>query len=185
MNIRHYLLLKVYELGQDIETTKSILFKKNVKSLVKVLQEQNEAERVLLEAMEDLVEQMPDVTSEEVDNLYQIRYDKQAETEHICHEAKQKLDRVTSTFSLHSSKRRSVPNSSPEMSSPNMNRSYQPYSPPPTPPSRQSDSEQAFTARVWSTGGEATSVGSSPIVPSAPSIDELEINNFHVVTCHS
>lgn len=43
---------KVYELNQEIETTKSILFKKKFKIFTEALKRQNEAERVLIEAMQ-------------------------------------------------------------------------------------------------------------------------------------
>lgn len=87
----------MYEFSQEIDTTKSILFKRNMKSLTEALKRQNEAERVLLEAMESLLNQIPDVSNEEVDDINEITYRNKRNTEEICEEAKKKLSTLSSS----------------------------------------------------------------------------------------
>ncbi len=43
--------MKIFELIRDFDVARSILFKENFKSYIESMQEQNEAEKVLLEAM--------------------------------------------------------------------------------------------------------------------------------------
>lgn len=83
--------LKLFELSTEIDSTKSILFKKSMLSLNETLQRQNEAERVLLVAMKELLGQIPDVSGEEVDDLGAIIYENKAACAEICMEAKKRL----------------------------------------------------------------------------------------------
>ena len=46
------LYFKVYKFLEDVETTKATLFKKNMRILTETLKRQNEAERILLDAMD-------------------------------------------------------------------------------------------------------------------------------------
>ncbi|RNA18068.1 Zinc-binding alcohol dehydrogenase domain-containing 2 [Brachionus plicatilis] len=89
--------IKIYELNQEIETTKSILFKKNLKTFTDALMRQNEAEKVLIEAMQSLLDQIPDVSGEEVDNINDIAYKNKKFTEDICTAAKKKLSSLSSS----------------------------------------------------------------------------------------
>ncbi|CAF0729709.1 unnamed protein product [Brachionus calyciflorus] len=92
--------IKLYEFGHEIETSKSILFKRNMKLLAEALKRQNEAERVLLEAMENLLDQIPDISNEEVDDINEITYKNKKLTEEICEEAKKKLTTLSSSSLL-------------------------------------------------------------------------------------
>lgn len=87
--------IKMYELNQEIETTKSILFKKKFKIFTETLKKQNKAERVLIEAMQKLLEQIPDVSGEQVDDINDIKYNNKKYTEEICIEAKKKLSSLS------------------------------------------------------------------------------------------
>lgn len=58
---------------------------------------QNEAERVLLVAMNSLVEKIPDVSNEEVDDISEIRYKNFEQTNFICSQAKKRLNRLSSS----------------------------------------------------------------------------------------
>ena len=167
--------IMIFELCRDIDTTKSILFKKNMKQLVETLQQQNEAERVLLSAMQELIDQMPDISNEDVDDLNSIRYTKQDTTQDICNMATRRLETLSSS-SLKKFSEQPFFHSSPEtlpLSNSNIARidvdfggqwnkmlypTLDQYTPPTTPP--------AYTASVWS------SAGANYAVPSAPSLDQ-------------
>lgn len=82
---------------EEIDATKSILFKTEFKRMNECFIRQNEAERVLLTAMSNLLEKIPDVSNEEVDHIEQIKYTKQAETNRICTRASKKLSRLSTT----------------------------------------------------------------------------------------
>jgi hypothetical protein len=58
---------------------------------------QNEAERVLLVAMNSLVEKIPDVSNEEVDDISEIKYKNFEQTNYICSQAKKRLNRLSSS----------------------------------------------------------------------------------------
>ena len=44
-----------------------------------------------------MIEQIPDVSNEEVDDINKIQYTKQEETKKICNQANKKLTRLSST----------------------------------------------------------------------------------------
>jgi hypothetical protein len=58
---------------------------------------QNEAERVLLVAMNSLLEKIPDVSNEEVDDISEIKYKNFEQTNYICSQAKKRLNRLSSS----------------------------------------------------------------------------------------
>lgn len=88
---------KANEIHEDIAGTKSILFKTEVKRMNLTFTRQIEAEMVILTAMKNLLEKIPDVSNEEVDDINQIKYTKHAETSRICTRASKKLSRLSTT----------------------------------------------------------------------------------------
>lgn len=58
---------------------------------------QNEAEKVLLIAMSSLLEKIPDVSSEDVDDINEIKYKNFDQTHFICSQAKKRLNRLSSS----------------------------------------------------------------------------------------
>ena len=83
--------MKDYAYSQEIDATKSILFKTHMKRLTETLLRQNEAEKVLLTAMSDLIEEMPDVSVEDLDDINRIDYKNHQQTSNICNQAMIKL----------------------------------------------------------------------------------------------
>jgi len=92
-----YAQFKHQEFSKEIDATKSILFKTHFKRLNEICVRENEADKVLLTAMKNLVDQIPDVSNEEVDDITKIQYTKQEETNKICNQANKKLTRLSST----------------------------------------------------------------------------------------
>ena len=86
-----------YNYTKEIDATKTILFKTNMKRLNAALLLQNEAERVLLVAMNSLLEKIPDVSNEEVDDISEIKYKNFEQTNYICSQAKKRLNRLSSS----------------------------------------------------------------------------------------
>jgi hypothetical protein len=89
--------LAAYNYSQEIDATKTILFKTNMERLNAALCVHNEAERVLLHAQQALLEKIPDVSNEEVDDICEIKYKQFDETHLICTQAKKKLNRLSSS----------------------------------------------------------------------------------------
>jgi len=88
---------KLNQVTEEIDATKSILFKTQFKRMNETLIRQNEAEKVLLYAMNNLLENIPDISNEEVDNIQLIKYTNYEETSRICTRASKKLSRISTT----------------------------------------------------------------------------------------
>lgn len=92
-----YIEFKARQVNEEIDATKSIRFKTEFKRVSECFTRQNEAERVLLNAMTNLIGKIPDVSNEEVDDIKEIKYTKQSETDRICTRAYKRLHRISTT----------------------------------------------------------------------------------------
>lgn len=72
-----------------MEATKLIMFKKNFLKYNELLIKHNQAENILLGAMQELVMQIPDIVNED---LNEMSYDKHEVSEKILDEAKENLN---------------------------------------------------------------------------------------------